>query len=191
MGCSISATHFAEAAGPVCHCHSSAIPLFNTHKAFRFLNSLCGGGRMTCLPLPFACNSIIDTHEALRFCNSLCGAGRVTCPPLPFTCNSVINTLKALTCPPLPFACNSVINTHKAFHFLNSLCGGGRVTCLPLPFACNSVINTHKAFRFCNSLSWTSPSPPALAAWPILFSVAIAPPDTHQFQHLLCFHYYK
>ena len=50
---------------------------------------------MTCLPLPFACNSVINTLKAFRLCNSLCRGGRVTCPPWPFACNPVINTLKA------------------------------------------------------------------------------------------------
>ena len=39
---------------------------------------------MTCPPLPFACNSVINTHMAFRFLNSLCGGGRVTCLRLHF-----------------------------------------------------------------------------------------------------------
>ena len=60
---------------------------------------------MTCLPLPFACNSIINTYKAFRYCNSLCRGGRVICLPLPFTGTSIINI-------------------HKAFCFWNSLYGG-------------------------------------------------------------------
>ena len=117
------AVHFRnakEAVCPVCHCHSPAIPLLThiwrsasaTHfaeeaawpvgactytcMAFRFRNSVCRGGRVTCLPLPFACNSVINTYKAFRFLNSLCGGGRVTCLLLPFACISVINTHKAL-----------------------------------------------------------------------------------------------
>ena len=74
---------------------------------------------MTCLPLPFACNSHIwRSASATHFAEE---AARL----------------------PLPFACNSIINTHVAFRFRNSLCGG-HVTCLPFPFA---VMTTHKAFR--------------------------------------------
>jgi len=36
--------------------------IMNTRMAFRLVNSVCGGGRMTCLPLPFACNSVINTY---------------------------------------------------------------------------------------------------------------------------------
>ena len=55
--------------------------IMNTRMAFRLGNSVCGGGRMTCLPLPFACNSVINTLKAFRLCYSLCRGGRVTCPP--------------------------------------------------------------------------------------------------------------
>jgi len=47
---------------------------------------------MTCLPLPFACNSVINTHKVFRFRNSLCGGGRMTCLPFPF---AVMTTHKA------------------------------------------------------------------------------------------------
>jgi len=48
---------------------------------FRFRHSPCGGGRMTCLPFPFAGTSIINTDKAFRFRKSLCGGSRVTCLP--------------------------------------------------------------------------------------------------------------
>ena len=33
---------------------------------------------MTCLPLPFACNSVINTLKAFRLYNRLCRGSRVT-----------------------------------------------------------------------------------------------------------------
>jgi len=111
---SASATHLAEeAAWPVCHSHLPALPLLTQ---IRRSASATHGSRVTCLPLPFACNSVMNTHKVFLFHNSLCGGGRVTCLPL-------------------PFAGTSVIDTHKVFRFRNSLCGGGRMTCMPFPFA--------------------------------------------------------
>jgi len=53
--------------------------VINTHAAFRFHNSLCGGGCVTCPPLPFAYNSVINKLKVFRFCNSLYRGGSVTC----------------------------------------------------------------------------------------------------------------
>ena len=44
--------------------------IMNTHMAFRLGNSVCGGGRMTRLPLPFACNSVINRYKAFHFHNA-------------------------------------------------------------------------------------------------------------------------
>jgi len=67
---------------------------------------------MTCLPLLFACNSVINTLKAFCFCNSLCGGGRVNC--LPFHKAFHFCAGDRVTCLPLPFASNSAINTHIA-----------------------------------------------------------------------------
>jgi len=124
--------------------------------AFRFHYSLYGGGRMTCQPLPFTCNSIINTHKAVRFLNSLCGGPVCHCHSPLWThiwrSTSTTHFAVGAAWPVCHFHLPAIMNTHKVFCFLNSLCRGGHVTCLPLPFACNSIINTHMAFRFRNSV---------------------------------------
>ena len=47
---------------------------------------------MTCPPLPFAYNLVINTLKVFRFRNSRCGGGRITCLPFPFAGISVMNT---------------------------------------------------------------------------------------------------
>ena len=76
--------------------------IMNTRMAFHFRNSLCEGGRVTCLHSPAI---PLLLHMAFCFRNSLCDGGSVICLPLPFTGTSIINT-------------------HKAFCFWNSLYGG-------------------------------------------------------------------
>ena len=153
--------------------------VLNTHVAFRFRNSLCGGGRLTCLP--FAGTSVMNTHKAFRFCNSLCGGACMTSLPFPFACTSVINTygvpVPQLTLGRRPrdlfAACTSVMNTRSAsqltlwrtpldlsaipirlyFRYEHKAFCFRNSLCgggRYLPFPV-AVMNTRIVFRFCNS----------------------------------------